>query len=63
MPLVRYVGISDQRGGAAAIGRFLRPVAFQGVPDGALPPLLKDANPEQVLRRVNGSLTTKAVPR
>jgi len=31
--------------GAEALGRFTRPVAFQGAPDRALPPALQDANP------------------
>ena len=31
--------------GAAAVARFLRPVAYQGVPDHFLPPALRDAQP------------------
>jgi NADP-dependent aldehyde dehydrogenase len=40
--------------GAAALGRFLRPVAYQGPPDAALPPPLQAANPWGVPRRVDG---------
>jgi NADP-dependent aldehyde dehydrogenase len=40
--------------GTAAIGRFLRPVAYQDVPDAALPDALKDANPWGIARRVDG---------
>jgi len=40
--------------GTAAIGRFLRPVAYQDVPDAVLPPALKDANPWGIARRVDG---------
>lgn len=41
--------------GTAAIGRFLRPVAYQDFPDEALPPALREANPWGVRRRVDGS--------
>ncbi|HSF27291.1 MAG TPA: aldehyde dehydrogenase (NADP(+)) [Actinomycetes bacterium] len=41
--------------GAAAIRRFLRPVAYQGVPDLLLPPSLQEANPLGVPRRVDGN--------
>jgi NADP-dependent aldehyde dehydrogenase len=40
--------------GAAALDRFTRPVAFQGVADVALPPALRSDNPWSVPRRVNG---------
>jgi NADP-dependent aldehyde dehydrogenase len=40
--------------GAAALGRFLRPVAYQGLPDAALPPALRAGNPWGVPRRVDG---------
>jgi NADP-dependent aldehyde dehydrogenase len=42
--------------GTAAITRFLRPVAYQGFPQNLLPDLVKDANPLNVPRRVNGTL-------
>ncbi|WP_228001921.1 aldehyde dehydrogenase (NADP(+)) [Nocardia australiensis] len=41
--------------GTAAIARFLRPVAFQSVPDEMLPPQLRIANPLGVPRSVNGA--------
>ncbi len=40
--------------GAAALDRFTRPVAFQGVADAVLPAALKNDNPWAVPRRVNG---------
>jgi NADP-dependent aldehyde dehydrogenase len=42
--------------GAAAIDRFLRPVAYQGVPEPLLPPALRDANPWGVPQRIDGRL-------
>ena len=40
--------------GTAAIERFVRPVAFQNVPDALLPPELQEANPLGIPRRVDG---------
>ena len=40
--------------GTAAVRRFLRPVAYQNLPDALLPPALRDANPLDLPRRVNG---------
>ncbi|MFC3998255.1 aldehyde dehydrogenase (NADP(+)) [Nocardiopsis sediminis] len=40
--------------GSTAIRRFLRPVAYQSVPDALLPEALRDANPLGVPRRVDG---------
>ena len=40
--------------GTASIDRFLRPVAYQDVPDAALPPALQDANPWHMPRTVDG---------
>jgi NADP-dependent aldehyde dehydrogenase len=42
--------------GAAAISRFLRPVAWQGFPLTFLPPALRDDNPWKVPQRVDGEL-------
>ncbi|TWP33051.1 aldehyde dehydrogenase family protein [Leekyejoonella antrihumi] len=42
--------------GAAALDRFTRPVAFQSVPDHALPPALQSANPWALPRRVDSVL-------
>ncbi|MGA5699077.1 aldehyde dehydrogenase family protein [Peterkaempfera bronchialis] len=42
--------------GAAALDRFTRPVAFQDVPQAALPEPLRDADPWGVPRRVDGVL-------
>ena len=43
--------------GMTAISRFLRPVAFQNVPDTLLPPALQDANPLDIWRIVDDELT------
>ena len=40
--------------GSLAIERFLRPVAYQNIPDGLLPEVLRDANPWHVSRLVDG---------
>ena len=40
--------------GMAAITRFLRPVAYQNVPDALLPDALKEGNPLGIARRVDG---------
>jgi len=43
--------------GTAAILRFARPVCYQGFPDALLPAELKNANPRNLLRTVNGAPT------
>jgi NADP-dependent aldehyde dehydrogenase len=40
--------------GTAAIGRFLRPVCYQSMPDALLPPALRRENPLRIPRTVNG---------
>lgn len=40
--------------GTAAISRFLRPVAYQDLPDALLPPALQEANPLGIPRLVDG---------
>jgi NADP-dependent aldehyde dehydrogenase len=42
--------------GAAALDRFTRPVAFQDVPESALPAALRSDNPWGLSRRINGVL-------
>lgn len=42
--------------GAAALGRWVRPVTYQSVPDAALPEAARAANPWQLPRRVDGVL-------
>ncbi len=52
-----YPATTDSRStsvGTAAILRFARPIAFQGLPDEMLPPELQDANPRGIRRKVNG---------
>ncbi len=43
--------------GTLAIGRFLRPVCYQDLPDALLPPALQAANPLALPRRVEGRWT------
>jgi NADP-dependent aldehyde dehydrogenase len=43
--------------GGTAIERWLRPVAYQNLPEALCPPELQDANPLSVPRRVDGALT------
>ncbi|MCA8251475.1 hypothetical protein LGN12_30485, partial [Burkholderia multivorans] len=45
--------------GASAIERFLRPVCLQDLPDSLLPDALKDANPQQLARKINGKLQSR----
>jgi alpha-ketoglutaric semialdehyde dehydrogenase len=47
--------------GTAAILRFARPVCYQGFAEALLPPELKNANPRNILRTLNGALTRDAV--
>lgn len=51
----------DTSVGSAALDRFLRPVTFQDVPDGLLPPALQDANPLGILRLIDGELTDNPI--
>ncbi len=47
--------------GVNAIYRFMRPIAFQNVPDALLPDPLKDGNPLGIMRMVDGVNTDGAV--
>jgi NADP-dependent aldehyde dehydrogenase len=49
--------------GADAIDRFTRALAFQNTPQTHLPAALRDRNELGIMRRVNGVLTTDAVPK
>jgi NADP-dependent aldehyde dehydrogenase len=49
--------------GMTAIARFLRPVAWQNAPAGALPPALRDENPLGICRRVDGEMTREPIGR
>lgn len=52
-----YPATTDSRStsvGTAAILRFARPVAYQGVPDDLLPEELREANPRGIRRTVDG---------
>lgn len=46
--------------GTLAIERFLRPVAYQNLPEALLPEVLRDGNPYGVTRLVDGTLTVGA---
>ncbi len=55
-----YPATSDSRTtsvGARAIERFLRPVAYQDVPNSLLPSEIADGNPDGLWRRIDGRLT------
>ena len=47
--------------GMNAIYRFMRPIAFQNVPDALLPDPLKDGNPLGIMRMVDGAHTAEAL--
>lgn len=52
-----YPATTDSRGtsvGSFAIKRFARPIAFQDMPEALLPEELRDNNPLQILRMVDG---------
>jgi NADP-dependent aldehyde dehydrogenase len=42
--------------GTLAINRFLRPVAYQNIPQELLPEALQDTNPWHLNRRINGEI-------
>lgn len=46
--------------GTLAINRFLRPVAYQNIPQELLPEALQDANPWQLNRRIDGEVVPAA---
>jgi len=46
--------------GAAALARFVRPVAYQNAPGELLPPPLRDDNPWRVPQRVDGEIRRPA---
>lgn len=59
-----YPATSDARGtsvGTLAIDRYLRPVCYQNYPQALLPEALKDENPLNIHRLINGELTKAAV--
>ena len=47
--------------GFTGIQRFMRPVAFQNLPDELLPDALRNANPLQIWRIINGVNTKDAI--
>ncbi|MEM9141835.1 MAG: aldehyde dehydrogenase (NADP(+)) [Bacteroidota bacterium] len=47
--------------GTKAIERFVRPVCYQNFPENLLPEALKDSNPQQIWRLVNGEYTKAVV--
>ena len=59
-----FPSTSDARStsvGTAAIFRFVRPIAYQDLPDSLLPDALKNENPLNILRLVDGEWTTNKV--
>jgi alpha-ketoglutaric semialdehyde dehydrogenase len=60
-----YPATSDGRStsvGSQAIFRFCRPVCYQGFPEAALPDALKDANPLDIWRMIDGEMTREPIP-
>jgi NADP-dependent aldehyde dehydrogenase len=43
--------------GTLAIRRFLRPVCYQNLPAALLPEAVRDSNPWQLWRRIDGRMT------
>ena len=59
-----YPATTDSRStsvGTAAINRFVRPVAYQNMPEPLLPAELRDSNPRGIWRLVDGQPTQAAV--
>lgn len=59
-----YPATTDSRTtsvGAAAILRFVRPIAYQNFPQDALPAELRDDNPRRIWRLINNQLTRESV--
>lgn len=59
-----FPATSDARGtsvGTGTIERFMRPVCYQNTPQVLLPAALKDENPLQINRLINGELTKAAL--
>jgi len=58
-----YPATSDSRFtsvGSQAILRFVRPVCYQGFPETMLPEELRDANPLNIMRMLNGEMSRDA---
>lgn len=47
--------------GSNAIRRFARPVCYQNFPDEVLPPPLRNANPHEIWRMINGKMTKESI--
>ena len=47
--------------GTDAVNRWIRPLSYQNLPAGILPPALKDDNPLGILRMVNGQMTVDPI--
>ena len=59
-----YPATSDARGtsvGTLAIERYLRPVCYQNYPQSLLPEALRDENPLNLLRLINGEMTRNTI--
>jgi alpha-ketoglutaric semialdehyde dehydrogenase len=59
-----YPATSDARGtsvGTLAIDRYLRPICYQNYPQSLLPEALKDENPFDILRLINGKMTRNEI--
>ena len=59
-----YPATSDGRStsvGSQAIFRFCRPLCYQGFPQAALPDELRDGNPLQIWRMLDGEMTRQPI--
>lgn len=59
-----YPATTDARGtsvGTLAIDRYLRPICYQNYPQSLLPEALRDENPFNILRLVNGEMTSSKI--
>lgn len=59
-----YPATSDGRStsvGSQAIFRFCRPICYQGFPQAAIPEELRDSNPLQIWRMVDGKMTREPI--
>lgn len=59
-----FPATSDSRGtsvGTLAMDRFLRPICFQNYPDALLPEAVKNSNPLNIVRLVNGDKTKNII--
>lgn len=60
-PYPATTNIKSTSVGTESINRFLKPICFQDFPENLLPPELKNSNPLEILRQVNGEYTGEVI--